>query len=100
MEMETKRVVLGSNPGLNSLPDIPIACQRDRTVVLTPLKVLVMWPDRRPEAIRWLEEVIPHMILGVMPKVILKAFWEMPPGSWWEFDFHRKTLSFCWIEKK
>lgn len=98
--METKRVILGSNPGLTMLPEIPDICERDKTIFKNPLRVITMWPDRRSAAIQWIEAALPLMVIGLTPEALFKAFYTMPPGGWMEFDCARKTLSFCWLEKK
>ena len=98
--METKRVILGANPGLTHLPEIPTICETDKTIHKNELRVILMWPDIRTKAREWIEAAVPQMVIGVDAKKLLHAFWTMPPGSWWEFDCHRKTLSFCYLEKK
>lgn len=98
--MECKRVLLGSNPGLKAYYKIPDICEREKTIFLNEMKVLLMFKDTRPSARQFLDELLPHLVLGISADKIRQVFWDMPPNGWMEFDTARKTLSFCYLEKK
>lgn len=98
--MEVKRVILGSNPGLQTIQTIPDMCVRDKTITVNPFRVITIFQDRRPTAKAWIDEVLPTLVISLSADKIRKAFWEMPSNGWMEFDMARKTLSFCYLEKK
>lgn len=97
--MEVKRVILGSHPSPNykSIPDI---CERSRTIYKSQLDVLFMFKDKRLSAQAWINEMLPTFCLGIPAEKLRELFWSMPEGSWYEFDYGRKTLSFCSLIKK
>lgn len=96
--MDVKRVILGAHPNPVRRP-IPAICEKARTVYLSQMQVLFLFKDRRPEAIAYLEALLPQLILGD-GKALVKLFWEMPDSSWLEFDYGKRTLSLCSLEKK
>jgi hypothetical protein len=98
--MECKRVILGSNPGLTAILKIPDICERDKTITLNEMKILTIFKDTRPSARAWIDEMLPHFVLGISADKIRQVFWDMPSSGWMEFDGGRKTLSFCYLEKK
>ena len=98
--MECKRVLLGSNPGLKAIFKIPDMCEREKTITMNEMKILTIFKDRRPTAKKWIDELLPHLVLGISADKIRQAFWDMPQNGWMEFDAGRKTLSFCYLEKK
>lgn len=98
--MEVKRVLLGSNPGLIRIRQIPDMCVRDKTITLNEMKLLTIFQDTRPSARQWIDETLPQLVLGISADKMRQVFWDMPQGGWMEFDVARKTLSFCYLEKK
>ena len=97
--MECKRVILGSNPGLQTIKPIPDMCRRDKTIGMNQMGIISIFKDRRPTAQAWIDEVLPTLVLSPSADKIRKTFWEMPPNGWMEFDMARKTLSYCSLEK-
>jgi hypothetical protein len=98
--MECKRFVLGGNPGLNRIKKLPKVCVDDRTIYINEMKTLFIFKDIRPEAKQWIDETLPSFVTGISADVIRRAFWEMPQGCWYEYDFPRSQLSFSYLEKK
>jgi hypothetical protein len=100
--MEVKKVILGANPTALIDP-IPDSCVRDRTITLNKLKELRIFPDRRPTARKWISENIPRLLIMddvKKEKFVIWFFEEMPSNGWLEFDFGKKTLHLCTLEKK
>jgi hypothetical protein len=98
--MECKRVILGSNPDVQVSFRIPDMCEKDKTIHMNEMKILTLFKDYRPTAKKFLDELLPHLVIGISADKIRQVFWDMPQGGWMEFDGGRKTLSFCYIEKK
>jgi hypothetical protein len=96
--MELRREVIGANPGF-VLKDIPRVSGKDKTIFINDLGVISIFRDRRPEATKWITEVLPTMWIG-RAEEILAVFWNSPENTWFEFDTGRKTLSICSLEKK
>ena len=99
--MEVKRYLLGGNPSAQ-ITHLPDSCVRERTITLNKMKVLHIFRDRRAEAIAWIEDNLPR--LAIMDKHQMdkfkKWFWlEMPDNGFLEFDFGKKTLCLCVLEK-
>jgi hypothetical protein len=95
--MNIKRVLLGGHP--NPIrKKIPDAIEERKTIKLNIFDVLLIFPDRTPDARAWIEEVVPTLMIG-RKEEILDLFWSMDKSSWWEFDYGRKTLHLCSIEK-
>jgi hypothetical protein len=98
--MEVKRTVIGSNPHARISP-IPDQSQRERTITLNKLQILQIFPDRRPTAMAWINENLPRLIITDLPQKFIHWFWnELPANGWLEYDFGKKTLSVCVLEKK
>lgn len=100
--MEVKRSILGGHPSAQ-ITHIPDMCIQSRTIVVNKMKVLTIFKDRRPTAVKWIDENIPRLLLmdDVKVRRFLAWFWnEMPDNGWLEFDFGKKTLSLCILEKK
>lgn len=98
--MEVKKTLIGNHPN-PFMKDIPDICVRDRTITLNKLKELRIFPDRRPSARAWINDVIPRIYFGNNPDKLINFFWnEMPSNGWLEFDFGTKTLYLCTLEKK
>ena len=98
--MDVKRVILGSNPRLSGAIRIPDMCQHDKTITVNQYKVMTIFKDYRPTARKFIDEFLPLTVIGIQPEKIRQLFWEMPQNGWMEFDVARKTLSFCYVEKK
>jgi hypothetical protein len=98
--MECKRVILGSNPDVKVAFRIPEICEQAKTIHMNEMKILTLFKDYRPTAKKFLDELLPHLVIGISADKIRQVFWDMPEGGWMEFDGGRKTLSFCYIEKK
>jgi hypothetical protein len=97
--MEVRRTLIGNHP-TPLIEPIPDSCVRDRTITLNKLKILQIFPDRRPTAQAWINDNIPRIFFGDSEKLV-KWFWtEMPSNGWLEFDFGKKTLHLCTLEKK
>lgn len=97
--MEFKRFVIGKYPN-PMYGVIPEQCLRDKTITLNQLTQLCITRDRRPEAIEFINGLIPR--LGVpFARQLLEWFWnEMPDNGFLQFDYATKILCFCLIEKK
>jgi len=98
--MDLTRVILGSNPGLTGMRQIPDMCERDKTIHLNEMKIISIFKDHRVSAKAWINEMLPLFVVGVDPDKIRRAFWDMPPNGWFEFNCATKVLSFCYVEKK
>ena len=99
--MELKRYLLGSNPSAQITP-LPDICVRERTITLNKMKVLHIFRDRRKVAMDWIDENLPRLVVMDSHQIekLKKWFWlEMPDNEWLEFDFGKKTLCLCVLEK-
>ena len=94
--MNRKTSIIGGNPDYKWKP-IPSICERDKTITTNALGRVTIFRDRRPEAIAWIESVLPTMYIGRREE-ILAAFWLSPDTTWFEFDTGRGVLSICWLE--
>lgn len=95
--MKVKKVLIGASPSPMRKP-IPDAIERRKTIHLNALGELRICQDRNPDAIAWIEEVLPTLMIGKKEE-ILKKFWQMDSYSWYEYDYGAKTLSLCSLEK-
>ena len=95
--MKIKRVLIGGHPS-PIRKHIPDAIEKRKTIHKNVFDVLTIFPDRTPDALAWIEEVVPTLMIG-RREDILHKFWSMDQSSWWEFDYGRKTLSLCSLEK-
>lgn len=95
--MKVKKVLIGANPSALRKP-IPDKIAERKTVSINIMGEMKIFPDRSPDAIAWIEEIVPTLMIGRREE-ILKQFWSMPTNSWWEFDYGRNTLSLCSLEK-
>ena len=43
--------------------------------------------------------LLPQLALQIPKDKLLEAFWKMPDNAWMEFDYGRKVLSICFLEK-
>lgn len=100
--MEVERKILGGNPAALIHP-IPDMCAQTRTITLNKLKVLHIFRDRRTTAMDYINDTLPRLIIMDKPQIekLKRWFWlEMPDNGYLEFDFGKKTLSFCLLKKK
>ena len=100
--MEVQRKILGGNPAAQIHP-IPDMCVQTRTITLSKLKILHIFRDRRPTAMAWINDTLPRLMIMDKPAMdkFIHWFWvEMPDNGYLEFDFGKKTLSFCLLQKK
>lgn len=98
--MEVKRTLINANPNARISP-IPDQCQRERTITLNKIYILQIFKDKRPSGVAWINENLPRLILSDTPQKFIDWFWnELPTNGWLEFDFGRKTLTLCVLEKK
>lgn len=95
--MNIKRVLIGSHPSPMRKP-IPDAIRKRKTITLNVLDVLHIFPDKSPDAKEWINEVVPTLMIGRKEEII-NQFWSMDKNSWWEFDYGKKTLHLCSLEK-
>ena len=95
--MNIKRTLIGGHPS-PMRKAIPSAIATRKTINMNVFGVLTIFPDRTPDAIEWIEEVIPTLMIGRRDDII-KKFWAMDKSSWWEYDYGRKTLTLCSLEK-
>lgn len=96
--MEIRKSKIGGNPDYKWKP-IPSICEREKTITKNALGIVNIFRDRRPEAVAWIEEILPTMYIG-RKEEILAVFWLTPDPVWFEFDTGSKVLSICWLEKK
>jgi hypothetical protein len=75
-------------------------CQQDKTITVNQYKVMTIFKDYRPTAKKFIDDFLPLTVIGITPEKIRQVFWDMPQNGWMEFDVGRKTLSFCYLEKK
>jgi hypothetical protein len=95
--MNIKRVLIGGHPN-PMRKKIPDAIEERKTIQLNIFDVLLIFPDRSPDARAWIDEVLPSFWIGDK-KEILEKFWNMDKNCWMEYDYGRKTLTLCSIEK-
>ena len=95
--MKITKVVIGGHPAPLRRP-IPDSIAYRKTVTLNVLGQMNIFQDRNPDAIQWIEEILPSLMIG-RPEDILHRFWSMDSHSWWCFDYGTKTLSLCSLEK-
>lgn len=96
--MNVKRGLVGGNPSAPRLP-IPQICQDSKTLYISELDVLFLFKDTRAEAARYVETLLPHLAPQVPSDLLISAYWKMPPNGWLEFDYVRKRLCYCSLEK-
>lgn len=99
--MEVRRIVLGANPSAR-ITHLPDQCVSDRTITLNKLGVLQIFRDKRLTARTWIKDNLPRLAIMEPDKMekLHDWFWnEMPDNGWLEFDFGRKTLVLCLLEK-
>lgn len=97
--MDFKRYYIGKypNPMYGSIPE---ACLRDKTIYINNMHQLWLTKDRRPEAVDYINNIIPRLGCPFYQK-LLSWFWnEMPDNGFLEFDYSTKVLCFCQIQKK
>ena len=98
MTVFLRRSVLGGNPNALRIP-IPQTCVDSKTIYVSELDVLYLFKDTRQVARDYVEMLLPHLALQVPKDKLLEAFWKMPPNGWFEFDYSRKMLCYCSLEK-
>lgn len=96
--MRVKRGFLGTNPNAPRIP-IPRACVDSRTIYINELDCLCLFKDTRQVARDYLEMVLPQLAIQLPKDKLIEAFWKMPDNAWMEFDYGRKVLSICFLEK-
>lgn len=94
--MKVNKVLIGSHPTPLIKP-IPDAIVRRKTISMNALGELKIFCDRSPDAIEWIEAVVPTLMIG-RKEDILKKFWSMNTYSWWEFNTGTKRLYLCSLE--
>lgn len=97
--MEVKRGFLGTNPNAPRLP-IPQPCIDSKSIYLSATDVLYLFKDTRLVSKMYIEEILPQLAIQLPKDKLLEAFWKMPDNGWMEFDYTRKVLSYCFLEKK
>ena len=95
--MKVKRTLIGSHPKPMKKP-IPDAIVKRKTITLNVLGVLTIFPDKSPDARAYIEEVLPTLMIGEKD-LILQSFWNLATNAWLEFDYGKKTLYLCSLEK-
>jgi hypothetical protein len=96
--MNLRRKVLGTNPHAPRIP-IPQTCVDSKTIYLSELDVLFLFKDTRQVARNYVEMLLPHLALQVPKDTLIEAFWKMPDNGWFEFEYTRKMLCYCSLEK-
>ena len=98
MTVVLRRGILGGNPNAPHIP-IPQTCIDSKTIYLSDLAVLYLFKDTREAAARYVEMLLPHLAPQIPKDDLIKAYWTMPPNGWLEFDYARKVLRYCSLEK-
>jgi hypothetical protein len=96
--MNVRRGFVGTNPHAPRIR-IPQVCVDSKTIYLSELDVLYLFKDTRQVASDYVEMLLPHLALQVPKDDLIKAYWTMPPNGWLEFDYSRKMLLYCSLEK-
>lgn len=98
--MEVQQILIGSNPDAK-ISYIPDMCTKERTITLNKMKQLHIFKDKRPTAQAWINENLPRLLITDTPDKFVNWFWhEMPDNGFLEFDFGKKTLHLCILQKK
>lgn len=84
-----------------TIPAIPETCRQSKTIFENITGQIIIHPDRRPASLQWMNEVIPKIFM-VNKSDEWKINWayNIPQGSWLEFDKKTKILSLCSLKKK
>ena len=96
--MRVKRGFLATSPNAPRIP-IPRACLDSRTIYINELDVLCLFKDTREVARAYIETILPLLALQIPKDSLIATFWKMPDNAWMEFDYGRKVLSICFLEK-
>lgn len=96
--MNVRRGFLGTSPNGPRIP-IPRVCLDSRTIYVNELDCLCMFKDTREVAKNYLEMILPLLAIQIPKDKLLEGFWKMPENAWMEFDYGRKVLSICFLEK-
>lgn len=96
--MRVKRGFLGTNPNAPRLP-IPRACLLSQTIYINELDCLCLFKDTREYAKTYIEEILPQLAIQIPKDKLIEGFWKMPENAWMEFDYGRKVLYICFLEK-
>lgn len=93
MEVEKRFIGKSLNPLKKSPPE---SCVKNKTIAFDSFqRQLYLFWDSRPEAIAYVEEVLPTLIHPpTKPEHILNLYHNLK-GQWLEFDFLTNTLSLC-----
>lgn len=93
MEVEKRFICKSVKPLKKSPPD---SCVKSKTIAFDTFQShLYFFWDSRPEAIAYVEEVLPTLIHPpTKPEDILTLYRNLK-GQWLEFDFTTNTLSLC-----
>jgi hypothetical protein len=89
-----KRLVAKAHAPLKKEP--PVSCREAKTIGFDTFKnSLFMFPDSRPEAFQYIQEVLPTLLPPPnKPEDSLKLYKSLN-GQWLEFDFRTNTLYLC-----
>jgi hypothetical protein len=81
--------------------DPPKVCSDGKTITLDTFKThLFLFPDKRPEAIAYVKEVLPTLLpLPVTPEQGLKWYQNLEANQFLEFDFTTNQLFLCALKK-
>ena len=96
--MKIKRGFLATSPNAPRIP-IPRACVDSRTLYINELDTLCLFKDKRQVAQDYINQILPLLALQIPKDKLLEGFWSMPENAWMEFDYGRKVLSICFLEK-
>lgn len=81
--------------------DPPRLCEQSKTIVYDTFKTkLYLFPDGRPEALEWVNEVLPTLLPLPTPREAVLPFYRSLKDQYLEFDWTTKTLYLCFLEKK
>lgn len=98
--MEVERKFISGCPPM-ILPPIPEVCKGKKTIYNNVLGQLIIHVDRRPEAVKWLEEVFPKLLVCNKTKEeVMNFFWSTPQECWFELDLRTRILNLCMLKKK
>ena len=98
MEFDKRFICKSVNPLKKSPPE---SCVKSKTISFDTFghHLLLFW-DSRPEAIAYVEEVLPTLIHPpTKPEHILNLYRNLQ-GQWLDFDFTNNALYLCSFQKK
>lgn len=97
--MQTEKVLLAKAfKPLKKEP--PFYCRRDKTIRFDTFgRTLSIFKDTRPEAVAYIKEVLPTLLIDQKPEETAMRLYNGLDSQWLEFDFVTNLLYLCSIKK-